>query len=294
MVPGPMSATRPSARSTAAATIAALVAFAANSVLCRLALGAGAVDAASFTSVRLASGALVLAALAWTFHGGPGFLRRGSWRGAFALYGYAIAFSVAYLSLSAGTGALILFGAVQLTMVLQGLRAGERPGVRGWLGLVVASAGLVYLVLPGVTAPAPPGAACMAFAGACWGVYSLIGRGTRDPLPDTAANFVRATPLALATSLVALSWLHLSPTGAALAVASGAISSGLGYVVWYAALRGLSATRAAVVQLTVPLLAALGGALFLGERFTLRLAVAGLLILGGVALAIAERAAKSP
>ena len=272
-----------------AATAAAMVAFAANSVLCRLALGHATIDAASFTTVRLVSGALTLLALASTLHRGREIAPRGGWPAAGALFGYAIAFSFAYLSLSAGTGALILFGAVQLTMILAALRAGERPGALQWLGFACAVAGLVYLVAPGVTAPSPLGALLMAFAGACWGVYSLLGRGSANPMLDTTANFLRAAPLAVVASAIAFAHMHVSSTGLLLAIASGALSSGLGYVIWYAALRGLTATRAAIVQLVVPLLAALGGVVFLGEEFTARLAIAGVLILGGVALAIAAR-----
>jgi drug/metabolite transporter (DMT)-like permease len=273
----------------AAATAAAMVAFAANSVLCRLALGHATIDAASFTTVRLVSGALTLLALASTLHRGREIAPRGGWPAAGALFGYAIAFSFAYLSLSAGTGALILFGAVQLTMILAALRAGERPGALQWLGFACAVVGLVYLVAPGVTAPSPLGALLMAFAGACWGVYSLLGRGSANPMLDTTANFLRAAPLAVVASAIAFAHMHVSSTGLLLATASGAVSSGLGYVIWYAALRGLTATRAAIVQLVVPLLAALGGVIFLGEEFTARLAIAGVLILGGVALAIAAR-----
>jgi drug/metabolite transporter (DMT)-like permease len=273
----------------AAATAAAMVAFAANSVLCRLALGHATIDAPSFTTVRLVSGALTLLALASTLHRGREIAPRGGWPAAGALFGYAIAFSFAYLSLSAGTGALILFGAVQLTMILAALRAGERPGALQWLGFACAVVGLVYLVAPGVTAPSPLGALLMAFAGACWGVYSLLGRGSANPMLDTTANFLRAAPLAVVASAIAFAHMHVSSTGLLLATASGAVSSGLGYVIWYAALRGLTATRAAIVQLVVPLLAALGGVIFLGEEFTARLAIAGVLILGGVALAIAAR-----
>jgi drug/metabolite transporter (DMT)-like permease len=264
-----------------------MVAFAANSVLCRLALGHATIDAASFTTIRLLAGAVTLLALAATLRRGQAITARGSWRAAGALFGYAIAFSFAYLSLSAGTGALILFGAVQLTMILSALWVGERPGALQWLGFVCAVAGLVYLVAPGVTAPSPLGAFLMAFAGACWGIYSLLGRGSTDPMLDTTANFMRATPLAIIASAIAYAHTQISGTGLLLAFASGALSSGVGYVIWYAALRGLTATRAAIVQLVVPLLAAVGGVIFLGEVFTTRLAIASVLILGGVAIAIA-------
>jgi drug/metabolite transporter (DMT)-like permease len=276
-----------------------MVAFAANSVLCRLALGHASIDAATFTTVRIVAGALTLLLVAQLVgaatpatgrrEGRPAILRSGSWRAAAALFGYAIAFSLAYLTLSAGTGALILFGAVQLTMILVALTKGERPGPLQWIGFALAIAGLVYLVAPGVTAPSPFGALLMAFAGACWGLYSLLGRGSTNPTLDTTANFTRAAQLAIVTSVIAFSSIHASTRGVLLAVTSGALTSGLGYVIWYSALRGLTATRAAVVQLVVPLIAALGGVVFLGEAFTPRLGIAGLLILGGVGLAIFAR-----
>jgi drug/metabolite transporter (DMT)-like permease len=205
------------------------------------------------------------------------------------LFLYAVTFSFAYISLSAGTGALILFGAVQITMILSGLIAGERPRLLEWLGLLAALGGLVYLVLPGLSAPSPLGSALMALAGIAWGVYSLRGRGIDDPVANTTGNFVRAAPLALIVSLIALSNYSLSPKGALLAVLSGALASGLGYVIWYAALRDLTATRAATVQLAVPVIAAIGGIFFLAEAVTLRLTFASIAILGGVGLAISRR-----
>ena len=275
---------------TALATVVALVAFASNSILCRLALGSRLIDPASFTTVRIVSGAAVLAALA-------AFSRsrrtrtptRAGWRSAAYLFAYAIAFSFSYTSLGASTGALILFPSVQMTMLAAALRAGERPRPLEWLGLSVALAGLVYLVLPGLQAPSPVGAALMALAGVAWGLYSLRGRGSPDPLGDTARNFICAVPFALLASVIAMSRAHQSADGLALAVVSGAISSGLGYVIWYAALRGLTATRAATVQLAVPIIAAVGGIVFLAEVLTTRLLVAGILILGGVGVALAAR-----
>lgn len=282
--------THPAAATTAriaVLTALAMVAFAANSVLCRMALAPGAIDPASFTTIRLVSGAGTLALIIAARTGGVG--RRGSWASASFLFLYAAAFSFAYVSLSAGTGALILFGTVQATMVAWALRSGERPHPMQWLGLATALAGLAWLVSPGVAAPAPLGALLMATAGIAWGVYSLLGRGTRDPLADTAGNFLRAAPMALVLSLL---WMHSAragPVGVALAVASGALASGVGYVIWYAALRGLTATRAATVQLSVPVIAAAGGVLFLGERVDLRLVSASVLILGGIGLALAGR-----
>ena len=273
---------------TALWTGLAMVAFAANSVLCRLALGPEAIDAASFTTVRLGSGAVTLLLLA-AVSGKKRAVPAGSWASAALLFAYAIAFSFAYTMLSTGTGALILFGAVQLTMILSALRSGERPHPLQWVGLAVAVAGLVGLVLPGLTAPSPLGSAFMFVAGVGWGLYSLRGRGSQDPLAETGRNFLLSVPPAVVVSLIAFGRMHLSPEGILFAVASGALASGVGYVIWYAALRGLSATRAATVQLSVPVIAALGGVVFLAERVTPRLVVCTVLILGGVALALAGR-----
>ncbi len=277
---------KPGAATTAPLTALALACFAANSVLCRLALGTHAIDAAGFTAVRLASGALLLVAL-----------RAASRRDAAPrpdrlspalLFAYAAAFSFAYLDLPAGTGALLLFGSVQATMLLAALRGGERFRAAEGVGLALALAGLAWLVAPGLAAPSPRGSALMVTAGVAWGLYSIRGRGTADPLTATARNFAWATPLALAVALLAWGRGHASPRGLALAIASGALTSGLGYVTWFAALRGLTAIRAAVVQLAVPALAAMGGVLVLSERLTLRLVVAAVAILGGVAIAIAS------
>jgi drug/metabolite transporter (DMT)-like permease len=274
---------------TLALTVAAMLAFAANSLLCRLALQQEAIDAASFGSIRLVSGAITLALIV-KLRSRPPPAERTDWLAAAMLFAYVAFFSFAYLSLSAGTGALILFGAVQLTMLGVGLRSGEMFGPVAWSGFVLAVAGLVYLMSPGVTAPPPLGAALMAVAGVAWGVYSLRGRGVADPLAATARNFVRAAPLALLLSLALASRAHANAAGIALAVASGAITSGIGYVIWYAALPGLSAMRAATVQLSVPLIAAFGGALFLSEAITPRLALASVAILGGIALVLMGKA----
>ena len=201
-------------------------------------------------------------------------------------------FSFAYVSLAAGTGALILFGAVQLTMLGAGLRAGERFGAAGWLGMLLALAGLALLLLPGAAAPSPRGAVLMAGAGVAWGGYSLRGRGAADPLTATAASFLRAAPLGVLLALACVAHAHTDARGLGLAIASGALSSGLGYVVWYAALRRLSAMRAAVVQLSVPPLAAFGGVLLLGEAFTPRLGLASLATLGGIALVLGSHPAR--
>jgi len=272
---------------TAVLTGVAMIAFAANSLLCRAALAGGHADAASFTTLRLASGALALWLVARS-RGGASPAPRVAWGSAIALFAYALLFSLAYLRIPAGTGALLLFAAVQLTMIGVGLRSGERPRALEWLGLAVSLAGLVLLTRPGASRPDPTGALLMLGAGAAWGVYSLRGRGARDAVVANAASFARAVPLALATSAIFALWAgaELTPTGALLALASGSVTSGLGYAVWYAALRGLSATRAAIVQLSVPPLAAFAGVLVLGEMLSLRLVLASAMILGGIALAI--------
>jgi drug/metabolite transporter (DMT)-like permease len=273
---------------TVAATSFALIAFASNSLLCRQALGRAAIDAASFSTIRLVSGAAALVLIARSLRRGAGDIG-GSWISAALLFLYAVPFSFAYISLPAGTGALILFGAVQATMLAAALASGERPHVLQWTGLALAVGGLVFLVLPGVAAPAPVGCALMAVAGVAWGVYSLRGRGAVDPLADTAGNFVRAAPLAMGVSILAARHAEASAGGALLAVVSGALTSGVGYVAWYTALAGLTATRAASVQLAVPVLAAVGGVAFLAEQITVRLIASSILVLGGVALAMIGR-----
>jgi drug/metabolite transporter (DMT)-like permease len=278
---------------TVVLTVVALLAFAANSLLCRLALQQESIDPASFASIRIASGALTLAVIA-RYRAPPAVPGKSDWISAAMLFIYVAFFSFAYVTLPAGTGALILFGAVQLTMFSAGLRSGERFGAVAWGGLAIAVAGLVYLVLPGVAAPSPAGALLMAVAGLAWGVYSLRGRRAGDPLLATAGNFARAVPLAVVLSLLFLSTAKLSTAGLALAIASGAVTSGLGYVVWYAALRNLGALRAAVVQLPVPLITALGGVAFLAESFTPRLAIASAAMLGGIALVLTGKSPKPP
>jgi drug/metabolite transporter (DMT)-like permease len=267
----------------------ALVAFAMNSVLCRLALGQSAIDAASFSTIRLGSGAVALLLITLVFRQKVSSAPRGNWISATLLFLYAVAFSLAYINLTAGTGALILFGSVQATMILAALFSGERPRLLEWLGLAIALAGLIYLVFPGLKAPPLSSSALMALAGMAWGFYSLRGRGAKDPLAATTGNFVRAVPLAFAVSLIMLNSLHVSAKGVLLAALSGALASGVGYVIWYSALRGLTATRAATVQLAVPLLAAVGGVFLLAEEVTLRLLLAAVMILGGVGLALTSR-----
>jgi drug/metabolite transporter (DMT)-like permease len=267
----------------------ALLCFAANSLLARVALRGGQIDAASFTAIRLAAGALALVLLLRSRGPAPVERRAGRWIAALLLFLYAAPFSFAYLQLPAGTGALILFGAVQLTMIGAGLRAGERPHAREWTGLLAALGGLVYLNLPGLGSPAPLGAALMALAGVAWGLYSLRGRRAVAPLRQTAESFLLAAPLGLVLAAAGASRAQLSGFGIACAVASGAIASGGGYAAWYAVLPRLSATGAGTVQLAVPVLAALAGVALLGEHFSLRLVLAGIAILGGVALALSAR-----
>jgi drug/metabolite transporter (DMT)-like permease len=260
-------------------TVIAMLAFAANSLLCRLALGQGLIDAATFTTVRMISGAVMLCLIV-LFRRQTRSPSTATWRSAFMLFVYMASFSFAYLSL----------GAVQLTMFIVALREGEHFSFMSWVGLAAAILGLIYLVSPGLTAPDPMGAVLMAIAGIAWGIYSLLGRGAADPLEATARNFVYAVPFAVIVSLIWLNEFSGSPLGLALAVASGAITSGCGYVIWYAALAGLTSTRAATVQLTVPVIAAFGGVVILSEHITLRLLIASAATLGGVAIVVAQRA----
>ncbi len=270
-------------------TALAMVCFAGNSLLCRLALRSQAIDPASFTAVRLGSAAVVMAVLARV--GGRGRAHGGSWTSAVVLFVYAIAFSLAYVQIGAGLGALLLFGAVQITMIGWGLVQGERPDSAEWSGLALAILGLLVLTHPAVSGSPLGGMALMLLAGVGWGTYSLRGRRSSDPLQTTAANFVRTVPLVLVMVAisVAIDRPHLSAKGVAAGVASGAITSGIGYAIWYRALSQLTALQAGTVQLTVPVLAAAGGVLFLGERVTLELVGAAALILGGIAVVILSR-----
>jgi drug/metabolite transporter (DMT)-like permease len=264
-----------------------LVAFASNSLLCRMALGGQRIDPVSFTTIRLVSGALVLLPFARLAGEAPDQAgAKGSWSSGFALFAYALAFSLAYLSLNAGMGALILFGAVQATMIGSALLSGEHLGPRQWVGSIAAIAGLIYLVSPGIAAPDPLGALLMGISGIAWGVYSIRGKGAFAPIALTAGNFARSAPLTILVSVAALAALHLEPLGVLLALLSGVVTSGLGYVLWYRTLRHLTTTQASVVQLMVPVLAAFGGVVFLSEQVSVRLIAASALILGGVALAV--------
>ncbi|MCB1797575.1 MAG: DMT family transporter [Gammaproteobacteria bacterium] len=268
-------------------TVLAMLAFAGNSLLCRFALQETAIDAASFTSLRLLSGAVSLWLIVYLR--GGGLVVSGSWASALALFAYAAAFSFAYISLPAATGALLLFGAVQATMIGYGLWSGEHMTLRQWVGLVMALLGLVGLLSPGLSAPPLSGALLMLGAGIAWGVYSLRGRGGGDATAVTAGNFVRAVPMALALSLLARPVLSVDVEGAWYAVVSGALASGVGYALWYRALPGLRPVSAATVQLSVPVIAALGGVMFLSEAPGVRLVLASLAILGGIALVIVGR-----
>ena len=266
-----------------------MIAFASNSVLNRLALGQKTIDAASYTTIRLVSGAVMLFVIANLQKKNGQSALSGSWLSAAFLFLYAIAFSFAYLSLTAGTGALILFGSVQITMIVIALRSGERPDILEWLGLSLALGGLVYLVLPGLSAPAPLGSLLMTIAGIAWGFYTVRGRGSQNPLANTAGNFLYAVPMILLIRLLTLSNIHVSTNGIWLATLSGALASGVGYVIWYAALRGLTTTRAAIIQLAVPILAAWSGVIFLSEHVSIRLIVAAVTILGGIGLTVLNR-----
>lgn len=275
-----------------ALTSLAMIAFAANSILARLALADGEIGPWSFTAIRFISGAICLALII----GPTKTLRQGSWRAAFALLLYGIFFSYAYILLAAGTGALILFAAVQITMIGGGLIAGERLKALQWVGLVLAMIGLVYLMLPRIAPPSPIGAAMMSAAGVGWGLYSLLGRGKGDPTALTAGNFLRA---AIICAALTVPILYLAPEttlaskGIFLALSSGIVTSGLGYVIWYMALKQLTAIGAGIAQLTVPIIAAIGGILFIAEPFTGRFFMAMCATLGGVALATLQPSLKS-
>jgi drug/metabolite transporter (DMT)-like permease len=270
-------------------TAFALIAFAFNSILCRMALRGAEADAAGFTLVRVVSGAVTLIVISYFFGREKGFGGRGNWYSAFFLFVYAICFSFAYLGLTAGAGALILFGSVQLTMIAVALIRGDRPRLLEWLGLASAVGGLIYLVMPGLASPPLKSSVMMAAAGVSWGGYTLRGKASTSPLTDTTGNFIYTVPMALVAAIAFWPNLQLSKDGVLLAVLSGAIASGIGYTVWYAAIRHHTATRAAVLQLAVPVIAAGLGIILLSEAPTMRLAVAAALILGGILLTIFGR-----
>jgi drug/metabolite transporter (DMT)-like permease len=272
-----------------ALTSIAMLAFAANSVLARLALSGSDIDPLAYTGIRIASGALILAAITQLRSRKAVAARTwmaGSWSGACALLLYAVTFSIAYVMIGAGPGALVLFASVQIAMLGWAIVKGDRPAPLEWIGMAIAFGSLVYLLSPGLAAPPLAGALLMAIAGASWGAYSLIGRGSRNPMADTAGNFIRCAPIGVILILAGSALSRPSATGIAYALASGALASGLGYIVWYGVLPKLSRTRAAFVQLTVPAIAAMGGVLLIGEALTWRLLVATAGIVGGVALAL--------
>lgn len=266
-----------------------MLAFAGNSIICRLALRDHSIDPASFTAIRLLSGAITLLLIFRWARRGQSLRRHGSWFSAVMLFLYAICFSYAYISLSAGAGALILFGFVQATMILIGVWTGDRPKFVEWLGWSLAFVGLIWLLLPGITAPEPIGALLMAVAGIAWGVYSVRGRAESDALAATASNFTLS--LAMVIVLVALTYsgAGMSTQGVRLAILSGALTSGIGYVIWYAALNYLRSMQAALVQLSVPAIATAGGVILLDESLNLRLVLASALVLGGIGLALAQK-----
>jgi drug/metabolite transporter (DMT)-like permease len=292
-------------------TAFAMIAFAGNSLLCRAALQGTAIDAASFTFVRIVSGAAVLwlamrirsASSARAIRdgkdagGSAASSLEGNWFSALALFGYAAAFSFAYLTLSAGTGALLLFAAVQATMITWGFRSGERLTAPQIAGLALAFTGLVVLVFPGLAAPPLLGSLLMIISGIAWGIYSLRGKGSRDPAAATAGNFLRAAPFAATLALLCFPWLRLDWAGVGYAAASGAVASSIGYVIWYAALPALRPATAATVQLSVPVVTAAGGIVLLHEPLTLRFAIAAVAVLGGIGLvsiARSRRCSPSP
>lgn len=279
-------------------TVLALCAFAGNSILCRLALGDEAIDAASFTNIRLASGIVTLMLILAFFKGKKETAQSanksvqastGSWWATAMLFVYAITFSYAYITLDTGTGALILFASVQLTLIIYGLLTGNRLHPAEWFGLLIAFAGFVYLVLPTLSTPSLAGFILMSLSGVAWGFYTLAGRQSNNPLADTSFNFLRTLPLVILLFVFTLHSVNISSAGIAYAVMSGALASGLGYTIWYKALPSLSAIQAGVVQLSVPILAAIGGVVFAAESLSMRLIVASMMILGGIMLVIATK-----
>lgn len=267
-------------------TVLALSAFAANSVICRLALSRQVIDPASFTGIRLLSGALVLILLVSVTGSRKDPTDKGSWWSGFFLFLYAIAFSFAYISLDTGTGALILFAAVQITMITYALASGKKMNMKEWLGVLMAFAGFIYLVSPGVTAPSLNGLLLMTLSGIGWGIYTIRGKASANALQVNAYNFLRTLPLAGIMILFSLKEMQATNEGVGLAILSGAVTSGIGYTIWYLALRGLTAVQASVVQLLVPVIAAVGGVIFLSELINQRLVIAAIMILGGIGLVV--------
>ena len=260
----------------------ALIAFAGNSVLCRLALGEEVIDAASFTSIRLFSGIIVLFLILTLVHKDRNTTAKGSWQAAFFLFIYAVTFSYAYISLETGIGALILFSSVQISMIIIGIYTGNKLRYIEWIGMALAFSGFVYLILPSLTTPSLSGFILMAISGVAWGFYTLAGKGSNNPLSDTAYNFVRTLPLVIILMALTIQYAELSQQGIWLAILSGGVTSGVGYAIWYAALKDISSTQAAVVQLLVPVIATLGGVIFANEVISMRLVIASVIILTGI------------
>ncbi len=268
-------------------TFLALIAFAANSVLCRLALGNESIDASNFTSIRLLSGVIVLFfILKLKSRKPPPSITKGSWFSGSMLFLYAITFSFAYITLDTGTGALILFGAVQITIIIYSIIAGHKLHLLEWIGVLISFLGFIYLILPGVTSPSLIGFILMSIAGVAWGIYTVRGKASKDSLRDTAFNFLKTIPFVLIVFVFTLNTGHYSYEGVLLAIISGGITSGIGYTIWYMALRGLTTVQSAVVQLLVPVIAAFGGVLFISEVITYRLTISSILILGGILLVV--------
>jgi drug/metabolite transporter (DMT)-like permease len=271
---------------TSLLTVLALIAFAANSVLCRLALGNGFIDASSFTIIRLLSGAIALFIILSVKGNNTGVSSKGSWFASFMLFTYAITFSYAYLSVDTGTGALILFGTVQITMILLSLISGTRLHISEWAGISIAFTGFIYLIMPSISTPSINGFILMAVSGISWAIYTLKGRSSKNPLMDTTYNFLRTIPFVVILAFLTMKNISYSSEGVILAVLSGAITSGVGYTIWYIALRGLSSTQAAVIQLAVPVIAAIGGVVFVSEIITYRLIISTSIVLGGILMVV--------
>ncbi len=271
---------------TSLITALALIAFAANSVLCRLALGNGVIDASSFTAIRLFSGAIALFVILILKGKNKGELSKGSWTASFMLFTYAVTFSYAYLTVDTGTGALILFGSVQITMILLSLLSGTRLHMSEWAGISIAFCGFIYLILPSLSTPSINGFMLMALAGFSWAVYTLKGRSSQNPLMDTTYNFIRTIPFVVLLVTFTIDGISYAQQGVWLAIVSGALTSGVGYTIWYYALRQLSSIQAAVIQLSVPVIAAIGGVIFVSEELTTRLIIAAVIVLGGILLVV--------
>ena len=278
---------------TIALTSFSLVAFAGNSILCKLALGQNKLDAASFTIVRLLSGIIVLLLVPKIFNEKGTTTRNRNWISSVALFLYAVTFSYAYISLDTGTGALILFGAVQITMILASLIFGNKLHLAEWLGIISACSGFVYLIKPSLTTPSITGFILMTIAGIAWGIYTLRGKGSKQAIQDSAVNFFYTSPFIVTLLIIEFTNTNLSRSGILLAMASGAIASGIGYTVWYMTVKRLSTLQASIVQLLVPVIAAGGGVIFAQETISMRLVISAIAILGGILLVLSGQHFKS-